>query len=206
MQAQPQIYICIGNQINRAGVGIKCYHKALLDCPHHVSSRIMQYFKAIENLFSIFMDTEEIRIIKDAIDLMQSETFSIPNVTQKASLYGAFACRVNVYLATHVDADYIYLATSVHWRSLYHYDDKTLCYFAFPRLGIAIPLHPGDVLFFNPNEPHCVSSCVQNVDDIHCVSLYLKSDNIGKHDNGIDISPYEEQLPDYYCCNINHHT
>ena len=38
------------------------------------------------------------------------------------------------------------------------------------------------------------------------LSLYLKSDNIGKHDNVIDISPYEEQLLDYYCCNINHLT
>jgi hypothetical protein len=153
----------------------------------------------------MFMDSQEIRIIKDAIDLMQSETFSIPNISQKASVYGAFACGVNVYLATHVNADYTYSATSVYWRGLCNDDDKILCYSAFPRLGIAIPLCPGDVLFFNPNEP-CVSSCVQNADDISCVSLYLKSDNIGKHDNGIAISPYEEQLLDYYPYNINHCT
>ncbi len=137
---------------------------------------------------------------------MQSETFSIPNITQEASIYGAFACGVNVYLATQVDADYTYSATLVHWRGLYHDDDKILCYFAFPRLGVAIPLRPGDVLFFNPTEPHCVSSRVQNADDIYCVSLYLNSDNIGKHDNGIDISPYEQQLFDYYHCNISHLT
>jgi hypothetical protein len=113
---------------------------------------------------------------------------------------------VNVYLATHVDADYTYSATSVHWQGLYQYDDKILCYFAFLRLGIAIPLCPGDVLFLNPNEPHCVSSRVQNADDIYCVSLYLKSDNIGKHGNGIGISPYEELLLDYYCCKIKHRT
>jgi hypothetical protein len=85
----------------------------------------MQYFKAIEHLFSMFMDTKEIEIIKDAVDLMQSETFSVPNITQKASIYRAFACRVNVYLETHVDADYTYSATSVHWQGLYHYDDKS---------------------------------------------------------------------------------
>jgi hypothetical protein len=62
----------------------------------------MRYFKAIEHLFSMFMDTEEIRIIKDAIGLMQSETFSVPNITWKASVCGAFACGVNVYLATHM--------------------------------------------------------------------------------------------------------
>ncbi len=107
---------------------------------------------------------------------------------------------------SYADANYTYSATSVHWWGLCHYDDKILCYFAFPRLGIAIPLCPGDVLFFNPNEPHCVSSHLQNADDIYCLSLYLKSDNIGKQDNGIDISPYEEQLLDYYRCNINHCT
>ncbi len=199
-------YICVDNQTNRAGVGIKRYHKALLDCSHHVSSMIVQYFKPINHLFSMFMDAEEIRIINDAIDLIQSETFLVPNITQKTSVYGAFACRVNSHLATHVDADYTYSATSVHWRGLYHYDDEILCYFAFPRLVIAIPLCSGDVLVFIPNEPHCVSSPVQNADDIYCVSLYLKSDNIGKHDYGIDISSYEEQLLDYYHCNINHCT
>jgi hypothetical protein len=75
----------------------------------------------------MFMDTEEIRIIKDAIDLMQSETFSVPNITQKPSIYGAFACGVNVYLATHVDVDYIYSATLVYWWGLYLDDDKNLC-------------------------------------------------------------------------------
>ena len=38
----------------------------------------MRYFKAVEHLFEIFMDTEEIRIIHDTLESMQSETFSIP--------------------------------------------------------------------------------------------------------------------------------
>ena len=107
-------YVCVGNQTNRGGVGIRPFHKALLGCPHHLSSRIMRYFKSVEHIFSMFIDTDKIRIIKDAIDLMQSETFSMPNLSQKASIYGAIACGVNVYLASHVNADYTYSATSVH--------------------------------------------------------------------------------------------
>jgi len=89
------------------------------------------------------MDTEEIRIIHVAIELMQSVTFTIPqnfassNVKlhteedhiEKAAIYGAFACGVNVYLASHTDADYTYSATSVHRRGQYLGDDTILCYF-----------------------------------------------------------------------------
>jgi hypothetical protein len=179
----------------------------------------------------MFNDTEEIRIIKDAIELMQSENFSIPknfpykkfklskepsvNVSicekeddhpQKASIYGAFACGVNVYLVSLIDADYTYSATSVHWRGPYHEEDKILCYFAFPRLGFAIPLCAGDVLFSYPREPHCLSTCVHHDDQIYCVSLCLKSDNIGKHHNGIQLTPHDDILPCVgKCISFTHH-
>ncbi len=71
-------YISVGNQTNKGGVGIRRYHRALLECPRHIQSRIMHYFKTVEHLFIMFMDTEEIRIIHDAIELMQSETFTMP--------------------------------------------------------------------------------------------------------------------------------
>jgi hypothetical protein len=47
---------------------------------------------------------------------------------------------------------------------------------------------------------HCVSSRVDNADEIYCVSLYLKSDNVGKNDNSIEITVDEEKLVDYHCC------
>ncbi len=144
-------YICVGNQTNREGVGIRRYHRALLECPMHIQSRIIHYFKTVEHLFAMFMDTEEIRIVQDAIELMQSETFTIPNNfpstnfklhndtsgnasiidqegdrIQKAAIYGAFACGVNVYLASHTGADYTYSATSVHRRGQYIGNDTIL--------------------------------------------------------------------------------
>jgi hypothetical protein len=76
--------------------------------------------------------------------------------------------------------------------------NNILSYFAFPRLGIDIPLWPGDIVFFNPNEPHCVRSRVDSADEISCMSLYIKSDNIGKHDNAIAIIPDEQKFLDYY--------
>jgi hypothetical protein len=50
--------------------------------------------------------------------------------------------------------------------------NKIISYFAFPRLGIAIPLQPGDIVFLYPNELHCVRSRVENANEISCMSLY----------------------------------
>ena len=195
-------YVCIGNQTCRGSVGIRRYHKALLACQEEELDRIMRYFKAVEHLFEMFMDTEEIRIVHDAVENMRSETFSVPTSSTKtkaASIYGAFACGKNVYLAAHTDQDYTYSSISVHSpNKSYSLDDDIIAYFAFPRLGIAIPLRPGDVLFFNPNEPHCVSSRAKNEHDIYCVSLYLKSSNIGLNNNGQSLSKHEDVILDYY--------
>ena len=65
-------------------------------------------------------------------------------------------------------------------------------FFFFPSLGIVVPLRPGDVLFFNPRVHHCVSSRCHNADDMYALSLYLKSDNIGLHDNSIELLPIEQ--------------
>ena len=59
-------------------MGLRRYHKALFSCEKHILDRILRYFKAVEHLFEMFMDTEEIRIIHDTLESMQSETFSIP--------------------------------------------------------------------------------------------------------------------------------
>jgi mannose-6-phosphate isomerase class I len=70
-------------------------------------------------------------------------------------IYGAFACGINVYLNAHTDQDFTFGAVSIQMKQEYTNDMDTVVYFCFPRLGLAVPLRPGDVLFFNPLEPHC---------------------------------------------------
>ena len=103
-----------------------------------------------------------------------------------------------MYLNMHSDVDYTYCATSIHQREEYLESQDVVAYFAFPRLGIAIPLRPGDILFFNPKEPHCVSSRCDNNEEICCMSLYLKSANIGKNDNSMSLTPDQVALLSQY--------
>ncbi len=98
-----------------------------------------------------------------------------------------FLVGINVCLPVHCDRDFTYSAVTVITRDGYESDD-ILCYFCFPCLGFAVPLRAGNVLFFNPNQPHCVSSRYSKDDEIYVVSLYLKYQNISLNDNDIPLT------------------
>jgi hypothetical protein len=61
----------------------------------------------------------------------------------------------------------------------YQVNDRILCYFAFPRIGMAVALRPGDFLLFNPQELHSISFCCKSGDKIFCISSYLKMGVVG---------------------------
>jgi hypothetical protein len=65
----------------------------------------------------------------------------------------------------------------------YHNNDRIVCYFAFPRIGLAVALRPGDFFLFNPQEPHSISSCCRAKDKIFCISSYPKKAVVGLNDN-----------------------
>ena len=113
-------------------------------------------------------------------------------------MYGALAAGKNVYLSIHDDKDFVTCATSIHMRTGYQLDDLPVVYFCFPRLSICVPLRAGDILFFNPREPHAVSSRIKNEDMIYCLSLYLKSANMGLNDNSIPLTQKEIYLNESY--------
>jgi len=199
-------YSCVGTQSCRATTGIRGIHYALSKTDPIHQERILKYFRGIEHLFEMYVDTDQIRLIHEAIKLVDAKTFTIPSRqvhsqirdAESSRIYGAFASGVNVYLNSHSDKDFTYCATSIHMREEYTMIHKIVAYFAFPKLGIAIPLRPGDVLFFNPKEEHCISSRCDNTDEIYCMSLYLKSDNIGLNDNSIPLSQTQELLLNQY--------
>jgi hypothetical protein len=92
-----------------------------------------------------------------------------------------------------LDKDFTYSAVTVLVRGRYTVNDGIVAYFNFPRLGLAIPLRQGDVLFFDPKEPHMISSRCNKDDDIYCLSFYLKSNIIGGNDNDKPLNDEEKE-------------
>jgi hypothetical protein len=100
-----------------------------------------------------------------------------PSLKRKklARYYNGLNFGINVYLRSHIDWDFTKSIVQAHINNHdYQVDDRILCYFAFPGIGTAVALRPGDFLLFNPQEPHSISSCCKSGDKIFCISSYLK--------------------------------
>jgi len=207
---RPLQYSCIGTHVIQGGAGgITPFSVALEKVDLCTRKTVQKYILSVEHLYSAYVSNEEIEILTKAIKLTDASTFTMPPSRsnpspQKAKYYGAMAVGQNVFLATHTDKDYAYSAVSVHCRFPCQINkQRILAYFAFPALGIAIPLRIGDVLFFNPNEPHCFSSRVTETDHLYCVSLYLKSALIGLNDNSIQLTDAQKSALEYKKSRLN---
>ena len=73
-------------------------------------------------------------------------------------------------------------------RDRYAEKDTVVAYFCFPTCGVAIPMRPGDFLLFDATLPHSISLRCHQIDDIMCMSFYLKSRVVGMNDNSIPLS------------------
>ena len=188
-----QKYSCTGTKSRRNRTGIEPVHYTQRRVSNNDNHRVLAFFKQVEFLFQQYIDTDQVRLIHDALELMDTDTFTTGN-NKSSSIYGAIAHGVNVYLNVHQDLDFTYCALSIQMKKEYTLIDDVVAYFCFPRLGIAVPIKPGDVLFFNPQEPHCVSSRCTHSDSIYCTSLYIKSANLGLNNNSLPLLPVETAL------------
>eukprot|EP00956_Cyclotella_meneghiniana_P006140 scaffold8004_cov60-Cyclotella_meneghiniana.AAC.1 len=186
-------YICAGTQPGRNSAGVRdTYHMSKVSKKH--LDTVIAYVCQLERLFQCYAESEMIWMVSQAKKLLNYRTLSSPD--RRCDIFGAFAFGRNVYLASHQDRDFTYSIITVHVRNRKYLetDDQPVVYFGFPRLGVAIPLRPGDVLLINPLEPHSVSSRCYETDEVFCFSAYLKSANVGLHDNKLNLSSKEETL------------
>ena len=104
-----------------------------------------------------------------------------------------------MFLRAHVDDDFTYSVIQVHVDNMdYSVDDEVVCYFCFPRLGVAVPLRPGDFLLVNALEYHCISSRCNEELNLFAVSSYLKTAVVGGNDNSVSLSMDEVKCMSMY--------
>jgi hypothetical protein len=101
----------------------------------------------------------------------------------EARYFNSVGFGINVYLRCHIDQDFTMSIVQVHVETLYHFNDDIVCYCCFPRIGVAVALHPGDFLMFNPQEPHSISSRCNPVQKLYCLLSYLKTPVVGLNNN-----------------------
>jgi hypothetical protein len=179
---------CIGAQAGRAERGVQSgLYRLKYGFPSKEWDSIHRVLKHAEYAFNRYMDTDIIQHISCARSWVKFETMEpSPSSTHKklARYYNGLGFEIIVYLRSHINWDYTMSIVQAHIDNHdYRVDDRILCYFAFQRIGTAVALRPGDVLLFNPQEPHSISSCCKPGDKIFCISPFLKMGAVGLNDN-----------------------
>ena len=74
-------------------------------------------------------------------------------------------------------------------------EDEVVAHFCVPCLGLAVPICPGDLLVFNAQEAHCLSSiCNKEDSTIYGVARYLKSKVASLNDNSIPLTGFQDVM------------
>jgi hypothetical protein len=148
-------YCCIGAQPGRAKRGVQSgLYRLKYGFPSKEWDSIHRVLKHAEYAFDRYMDTDIIRHILCARSWVKFKTMEpSPSLTHKKSAryYNGLGFGINVYLRSHINRDFSMSIVQAHIdNDDYQVNDRILCYFAFPIIGMAVALQPGAFLLFNP--------------------------------------------------------
>ena len=181
-------YCCVGVQPGRNVRGvISGHHKIQQGFTSKQWDILLNTLKKAEHAFDKYVNTDVIRHITCAKSRINFATM-VPTASSAkynpSRYYSGLGFGLNVHLRAHTDNDFTMSIVQAHLDTQkYNYNDPVVCYFAFPRLGMAVALRPGDYLLFNPQEYHCISSRCEIQKEIYSISSYLKTAIVGLNDN-----------------------
>ena len=162
--------------------------------------QILMLMKRVEHTASRYLPPNDLRGIRAAKLLGEWSELNVG--ASQPPIYGSLASALNYYLNSHTDEDFFYSVMTVASATglqkdvdRYDMDAKVCNYFTFAEQGIAVALRPGDVLLFNPQYQHCLSSrtTLYKNADVFSLSLCLKTAIVGKNDNSLPLTQTEFQ-------------
>ncbi len=158
-------YYCIGAQPGQAERGVQSgLYKLKYGCGTSDWDAILNMLKCTEHAFNMFGDTDVIwHLVKawwrvNFVIMESSHDHSSSKHLTAAWYYNGVSFSINVYII------------QVDMETQYHFKDDKVCYLCFPRIGVAVALHPGDFLMFNLKEPHSISSHCNTDYKLYCIS------------------------------------
>lgn len=180
-----------GQTVNRNCTGISesaVYKKT----PREIANVVNAHVEKMESISRMYVDVNSVNIAEATSNLMHHPTIG------NCKIYSGLATGTNKYLPVHQDKDFTSSLVVVLKNQACKDEESIVAYFCFPELGVAVPLRPGNVLIFNPREPHCLSSRCNSGDKIVCMSLYLKTAVVGLNDNSMKLTRQQEILADSF--------
>ena len=183
--------------INYATIGCRARRNSSHGVDHHTFhvrhdyvsyDNIVTVGSRISHLMEKYSETDYINTIEEGSTLLGYPTLR-PSQGGKnlCKMFTNAALGEQIYHNAHEDDDYgksavVFLNDVDDVCSLH--DNQTVRYFTFPTLGLAVALRVGDVLFWNPQHPHAVSSIACNMSGkLYGISFYNKTRVVGGNDN-----------------------
>jgi hypothetical protein len=158
---------------------------------HHECLKLL--FKKMEEVFKAYADPGAVGVAKSVSELIDDH----PTLAE-CEYFTGLATGTNKYLQVHVDKDVTMSMVLILKHQACEVEDDVVVYFGFPRLNVAVPLRPGDILLFNALEPHALSSRCNIEDELVCMSLYYKTAVAGLNDNSMPLTKTEQGLAKKY--------
>ena len=192
-QSPGSMYLTPGAFPRRNGHGFQVRGLKDISLSHWLS--IYKYVTNCEKKAADFMGTGFLQGFHMARETVNFPTFPSPTCSKQSKMFASIASAKNVTLNSHTDNDTIYsLVTPMEANGAPFTDNDDIClYFTFPDLGYSIALRPGDILIFNPQKYHSVSSRCDPTKPIWCTSLYLKNAVVGGNNNKMEFDTIEKR-------------
>jgi len=183
-------YVNVGTKRAKFGAGLTTSTAALKQkqngCHYEAFS---SWIRRLEHGVSVYLPLW----LRDVVAGISGEGISLVDGTI-SKIWPAMVAGRNVFLNVHTDRDLVWCLTTVVAQGAVTEGDDVICYFCFPSLKMAIPLKNGDMLLFNPNVPHCVSSRCDGERDAFCVSFYFDPSVPSGNTNAHALSCQEEEV------------
>ena len=190
-------YATIGAHCKRFGKGFSITQPPTKGSTEfkHVTIKMMERVKLFAKQY---LPVPLMSLIKNMKQIVNDKISVTGEDDSYKSVWASLASSFNYVSPAHIDKDAFisclmcsHVPTSKAFNEKHQYTMKmpVACYFCFPEWGRYIALRPGDILFFNPLHYHCISERTNAFKDekVFVTSFYLKTAQIGRNDNDIDI-------------------
>ena len=179
-------YTTFGATANRNKKGLSNRSGNLSQMP---ADRVLlnQLIRKIEHAAKEFLDSRSIAAMYTINEITGMKGVHLSE-TEHSEMWPSLAISKNCYFASHVDMDYCMSAIFVMTKDRISDENEVISYFCFRREGVSVGLRNGDIIIFNPQKEHCMSTRTDSDRDMIAMALYMKTAVVGMNDATRDIS------------------
>ncbi len=185
---------------NRPGLSNTLIHEDCIGAFTHIHKML----KRVQHFAAMFLPYGLLSTLQHVKEATGDQSTLNPGTKGPQDVWASLATSYNYVSPMHTDRDSFLSCLLVSHvssnegkcRQKIKLDSPVAVYFCFPGHGIAVALRPGDVLFFNPLYPHCLSQRTKDYlnEEVFVTSFYIKTGQMSGNDKSVSNETLFEKL------------